>query len=53
MVTDTYSHVLDDYRCINAQRMENAFYNGVKNETQNNCSSEDAELIKKYFLILK
>lgn len=50
MVTDTYSHILDDDRCINAQRMENAFYNSSENENPNNQiseNSEDAELIKK------
>ncbi len=50
MVTDTYSHILDDDRCINAQRMENAFYNNSEDKMQSNQSSEnseDTELIKK------
>ena len=28
MVADVYSHILDDDRMLNAQRMENAFYSG-------------------------
>jgi hypothetical protein len=28
MVADIYSHIIDDDRCLNAQRFENAFYSG-------------------------
>lgn len=28
MVADVYSHIIDDDRCLNAQRMEEAFYSG-------------------------
>ena len=30
MVADVYSHIIDDDRCLNAQRMEEAFYSGKK-----------------------
>ncbi|MBP3882677.1 MAG: site-specific integrase [Lachnospiraceae bacterium] len=30
MVADVYSHIIDDDRCLNAQRMEEAFYAGQK-----------------------
>lgn len=30
MVADVYSHIIDDDRCLNAQRMEEAFYSGQK-----------------------
>ena len=33
MVADVYSHILDDDRMLNAQRMENAFY-GEKAESE-------------------
>lgn len=32
MVADVYSHIIDDDRCLNAQRMEEAFYSGQKKE---------------------
>ena len=37
MVADVYSHILDDDRMLNAQRMENAFYSG---KTENDPSAE-------------
>ena len=36
MVADVYSHIIDDDRCLNAQRMEEAFYSGKKDPTGNN-----------------
>lgn len=32
MVTDLYSHILDDDRMLNAQRMEKAFYSPTEDE---------------------
>lgn len=56
MVADVYSHILDNDRCINAQRFESEFYSG-KEEKENGeekteqtvpgSSQEDAELIMK------
>ena len=37
MVADVYSHILDDDRMLNAQRMENAFYSG---KAENDPSAE-------------
>ena len=34
MVTDQYSHILDDDRRMNAQRFEEAFYSGKRKEAQ-------------------
>ena len=42
MVADVYSHIIDDDRCLNAQRMEEAFYSGKKNPSGNN-ETEDPE----------
>ena len=36
MVADVYSHIIDDDRCLNAQRMEEAFYSGKKDPSGNN-----------------
>ena len=36
MVADVYSHIIDDDRCLNAQRMEEAFYSGKKTPSGNN-----------------
>lgn len=48
MVTDLYSHILDDDRMLNAQRMKKAFYSPTEDEMPiQNVSNENAELIKK------
>lgn len=33
MVADVYSHIIDEDRCVNAQRMEQAFYSGARDDT--------------------
>ena len=35
-VVDVYSHIIDDDRCLNAQRIEEAFYSGKKDPSGNN-----------------
>ena len=44
MVADVYSHIIDDDRCLNAQRMEEAFYSGKKDPagSSSNADSEQA-----------
>lgn len=34
MVADVYSHIIDDDRCLNDQRMEEAFYSGQKKQEE-------------------
>lgn len=36
MVADVYSHIIDDDRCLNTQRMEEIFYSGKKDPSWNN-----------------
>lgn len=31
---DVYSHIIDDDRCLNAQRMEEAFYSGQSKQVE-------------------
>ena len=45
MVTDIYSHVIDENRKVNAKMMENAFYNG--NDKAENIESEVKTLQKE------
>ena len=48
MVTDRYSHILDDDRMLNAQRMEKAFYSPTEAAPSVPAlTEENAELIKK------
>ncbi len=52
MVTDVYSHILDDDRRINAQLFEDAFYGGKgldksPDESSEDAAGVDAELMKK------
>ena len=48
MVSDVYSHIIDEDRRVNAQRFEEAFYSGVPHEGAPNESvdEEKAKLIK-------
>lgn len=45
MVADVYSHIIDDDRCLNAQRFEEVFYN--KEEAQEKEMSEKEMLVRK------
>lgn len=48
MVTDLYSHILDDDRMQNAQLFEEAFYSGKEKENQSPApNSADAEMLMK------
>lgn len=55
MVADIYSHIIDDDRRVNAERMESAFYSGKVSDSQckstecpsSGASSEDQELLTK------
>ena len=48
MVTDLYSHILDDDRMQNAQLFEEAFYSGREKEKQSSApDSSDAEMLMK------
>lgn len=55
MVADIYSHIIDDDRRVNAERMESAFYSGKASDSQSKsaeyppsgASSEDQELLIK------
>ena len=44
MVADVYSHILDDDRCLNAQRIEEVFYSG-KTEALNEASKEASKIL--------
>lgn len=46
MVSDVYSHIIDEDRCMNAQRFEEAFYSGASHETSVEVDEEKAKLIK-------
>ncbi len=43
MVADVYSHIIDDDRCLNAQRMEAAFYSGKKAPVVNSESTDSEQ----------
>jgi len=45
MVADVYSHIMDDDRCLNAQKFEEEFYN--KEESQKKDMSEEEMLVRK------
>ena len=48
MVTDLYSHILDDDRMQNAQLFEEAFYSGKEKEEHEPASDgTDAEMLMK------
>ena len=48
MVTDLYSHILDDDRRQNAQLFEEAFYSGKKEETpESTPDTADAAMLMK------
>ncbi|MCD8357013.1 MAG: site-specific integrase [Clostridia bacterium] len=55
MVTDVYSHILDEDRCMNAQRFEDAFYSKIgtdepekaESQTKIEIASEEQELLLK------
>lgn len=44
MVTDVYSHIIDEDRCKNAQRLENAFYE-QSTPIESNVSNKNKELL--------
>lgn len=41
MVTDVYSHIIDEDRCKNAQKLESAFYNKDATNNQSDLSMEE------------
>lgn len=45
MVADVYSHIIDDDRCLNAQRMEEAFYSGKKTPSENNETADSEQAV--------
>lgn len=55
MVTDVYSHILDEDRCMNAQRFEDAFYSKIgtdepekaESQTKIEIASEEQALLLK------
>lgn len=44
MVADVYSHIIDDDRRINAERMEEAFYSGRKTAVPENTAPETPQV---------
>ena len=45
MVADVYSHIIDDDRCLNAQRMEEAFYSGKKDPSESSGTADSEQAI--------
>lgn len=52
MVTDVYSHIVDEDRCQNAQRLENAFYGNSDNEENAKIQNPPTETTKEQLLEL-
>ena len=47
MVADVYSHIIDDDRCLNAQRMEEAFYSGKKDPTGSSSNADSEQAVSR------
>ena len=45
MVADVYSHIIDDDRCLNAQRMEEAFYSGKKDPAGSSSTADSEQAV--------
>lgn len=45
MVADVYSHIIDDDRCLNAQRMEEAFYSGRRKQEEPAAVPEISQIV--------
>lgn len=45
MVADVYSHIIDDDRCLNAQRMEEAFYSGQRKQEESAAVPEISQIV--------
>jgi len=49
MVADVYPHIIDDDRCLNAQRFEDEFYGGKKKPEQKEQKPEKQKAVAKAY----